>query len=136
MKHRNDNSQQYTKRYITFKHTIPYLITIRKHQTKDYVSMAELEEVKGGLSNTVGTLEYYAVERHGRYKQLHAHGIILLPRTTRYGLYTKYNNFRIHYQRIESYIGAIKYIFKHYNKYSHTQLDTELSNYFAYHYAF
>ncbi len=138
MKHKNDdtyiilpysNNRQY-------RDTKPYLITICKHQVKDYVSPEELNEVISALASEGIVVQYGCIERHGKYKQLHYHGVVNLPKTMRYGLYTQYDDFRIHYQWIQSHIVTKRYIFKHYSPYTHTEQDTVMANYFAYHYAF
>lgn len=135
MKHKNDDIVNIYNTHNNTENKLPYLITICKHQVKDYVTNDELREVKLALMKELESFQYYCIERHGKYKQLHAHGLMVLDRSIKYGLYTRYNGFRIHFKQITSFYNTIKYIFKHKNPYF-DPMDIIHSNYYAYHYGF
>ncbi len=111
-----------------------YLVTICKHQVKDYVSPNDLFNTLWYLSKHGVTDFYGKYERHGRYKQLHYH---FITRIQCYDL-TSLSGFRIHYERFpKGDLPVMKrYIDKHYHPYHHTQEDTSFSNYYAYHNGF
>lgn len=140
MKHKSDDA--YYNRYIRHvltkqRDTRLYIITICKHRTKDYVKYEELLEVQTALVQELGIPVIHGrVERHGKYKQLHLHFLSSIPKHIRYGKYTQYKDFRIHFQWIANKLAAYKYIDKHYSPYNNTTHDTLMANYFAYHYGF
>ncbi len=111
-----------------------YLVTVRKHQVKDFVSPVDLENILWYLSKRGVHNLYGKWERHGRYKQLHYHFITRIPKYT----LTSFSGFRIHYERFSKgdYSAMQRYIDKHYNYHTHDQQHTSLANYFAYYYAF
>lgn len=119
-----------------------YLVTITKAQKKDYVSVRELQEVIYHLQKIGVDCKYGKWERHGLYKQLHYHGIFTVPSGFLYSGNTHIAGMILNYERIrkpknKSVIQRIKqYIDKHYHEVFHTQLDTELANYYNAHYAF
>lgn len=116
-----------------------YLITIAKSQVKDYVSVRELQEIIHALEleHNISCI-YGKWERHGKYKQLHYHGIFWLPTRTQYSRLTKLYDMHLHFSKcIKRDIPRIKrYIDKHFHPSIHTQLDTELANYFNNKYCF
>jgi len=119
---------------------IKYLVTICKPQKKDYVSRNALREIIAHLSYNNIHCTYGKWERHGMYKQLHYHGIFIVPDTIKYSNFTKLANYRVHFEYIKDNLPTIirvkRYIDKHYNRYTNTQLDTHLANYYNNHYGF
>lgn len=117
-----------------------YLITIANSRVKEYVSVNHLQQIIGALyfAGDISCV-YGKWERHGKYKQLHYHGIFDIPRGVSYSKYTKLGGLHLHFDKINSIMEIPrikKYIDKHYHKSIHTQLDTQLANYFAHHYCF
>jgi len=119
---------------------IKYLITICKPQKKKYVSSMTIDKIIDYLTDNSIYLKYGKWERHGKYKQLHYHGIFIIPDTMRYKTFTNIGGYRCHFEYIKdtpiNILRCKRYIDKHYNKYTHNQIDTHLTNYYQYHYGF
>ncbi len=120
-----------------------YLITIRKHQVKDYVSVDELLSVLGRFVELYPNADIVdkGIECHGMYMQLHTHFIVCTPKKFYYRLFSQWEGFIIHYKLIEigciqDMLSVIDYIHKndHNNKYVLSQLLDE--NYYRYNYGF
>ncbi len=117
-----------------------YMITIRKHQVKDFVSVSELRD----------TLDYLIIEQLGWstccisnvvyeidpiYSQLHLHCIMHAKRNFKYSRYTRAGPFRIHFRRVYDLGGMERYLTKQIpDKYRQEQLIIE--NHYNYHYGF
>ncbi len=114
-----------------------YLLTIRKHQVKHYITQHDLDSVVDYLKWKHDSLYVYktAYEIEDKYKQLHMHAIVSLSHIICYRDNNKYGDYKIHWSPINSYYGAMKYITKDsFNKYEQQQiLET---NYFNHNYGF
>ncbi len=116
-----------------------YLVTIRKHQVKDYVSLDDLQQILAALH--YNDIDFFTgcAEAHGKYKQLHYHGLVRVSRGFHYYKYTKILDFRIHWKKLkqnEYMLGdADYYIFKH-NPTEEYVNQTLMCNYYRYHYGF
>ncbi len=117
---------------------ITYLITISCQQKKDYIDRDMLDKVIIWLKMGVDHLNIIrsVYENSGKYRQLHWHGIISVPKNFYYRPYTAYgdlslsmNTYRIQYKKIYDIKGAIKYINKDL-RYK-TQEDILLENYYS-----
>lgn len=114
-----------------------YLLTIRKHQVKDFVDKNDLDDVVETLRTAVPSLHigHHTYEIDNKYKQLHYHAIVSNRFRIRYKDNSKFNSFRIHWSPIGDEKGAIKYITKDaYNEYKQEYI--HLFNYFNHHYGF
>ncbi len=89
-----------------------WLITICKHQVLLEVSDQDLDLVLKYLREHKVNIIEGATERHGKYRQLHYHGIAELNGSYK-GL-TRYNNFRIYWKQIRgtNLFWIRKYIYK------------------------
>ncbi len=104
-----------------------YLVTIRKHQVKDYVDQQMLDFVILQYKLKHDTLRVYdhCYEIDSVYHQLHFHGIFGLCHPIRYKDNCSFNGFIIHWSPIGDLFGAIRYIQKQaYNVASQEQLLT------------
>lgn len=116
-----------------------YLITIAKSRVKDYVSTETIRQVIYALEGYGISCVYGKLERHSKYYQLHFHGIFEVPRGLQYSNLVSLCGMHLNFRRIkkQNQISRTKdYIDKHYHPSLHTELDTELANYFAHHYLF
>ncbi len=91
-----------------------YMITIRKHQVKDYVNKYMLDEVALYLEQ--GIQSFYIIqqvyENSGLHKQLHYHAIAKVNKNFRYKPFVEYNGFQIHWTRVYDYYKACAYLLK------------------------
>lgn len=109
-----------------------YLLTIRKHQVKDYVTEETLNR----------HLKYYNVkdycyEAHGKYKQLHVHAIVEIDTIDVKEHKVSHKGFLHHIKIINSkphLLACIHYLYKH-NPNQEYVNQTRLANYFRHHYA-
>ncbi len=113
-----------------------YLLTIRKHQVKDFVTVNEL---KSALANLVSHIPMYVTnivfEVEHTYMQLHLHCIITMDHYFNYTRYTKYHGFRLHFKKCYDLGGLKGYLLKQVsNKYIQEQLIVE--NYYSHYYGF
>ncbi len=114
---------QYKYGYERYK----YLVTIRKHQVKDYVDQTMIDIVILHLKlkhDTLRVLDHcYEIDK--TYHQLHFHGIVELCHKISYKNNSKFNCFRIHWSPIGDLCGAIRYVHKDaYNEPSQEQILT------------
>ncbi len=114
-----------------------YMITIRKHQVKDYVEQRDIREILIYLHDNQIDVDDGICECHGKYKQLHFHGISLLPKQFYYKPFTKCAGFRIHFKPFKpNALYAIKqYIYKHNPTYDY-HIQTLMCNYYRHHFGF
>ncbi len=130
--HTNTGSRRVTRRrreYI-------YLLTIRKHQVKDFVTVTEL---KSALADLVSHVPMYVTnivfEVEHTYMQLHLHCIIQMDHYFNYTRYTKYHGFALHFTKCYNLGGLKGYLLKQVsNKYVQEQLICE--NYYSHYYGF
>ncbi len=138
----NMNNQNHTKtgEALGAKRQYIYMVTIRKHQVKDFVTVCELATIlddlvynKLGRENCHCDNVVYEVEK--TYKQLHLHCILHSEFNFRFGRYTKKAGFRLHFRRVYDFDGAVGYLRKQVrNKYEQEQLINE--NYYNHNYGF
>ncbi len=118
--------------------TIRYLVTISCQQKKEYIDRLMLDEVIRWLKMNVDHLSIIrsVYENSGKYRQLHWHAIISVPKNFYYRPYTAYgdlslnmNTYRVQYKKIYDIKGAYKYINKDL-RYK-TQIDILQNNYYS-----
>ncbi len=118
-----------------FKHI--YLLTIAKHQVKDYVSQNDLLRVHTALKCRLADLyvPLVAYEISPKYRQLHMHGIALTKRAVFFKENCSILGFRIQWRKIYDLEKAIQYVYKDaYNSYIQEQI--LIMNYYSHHYGF
>lgn len=114
-----------------------YLITVRKHQVKDYVDKSMLDEAMGYLKFKHNTLHIVdqCYEIDSKYKQLHYHAVVEIKHRIVYKDNSRYKLYRIHWVPVRDLEGALRYIKKQaYNKYK--QEEILMINYYNNNYAF
>ncbi len=120
-------------------HEEEYLITIRAHQVLRLVTPMELQETLDQVIEELPLeLVDYAFERHGRYRQLHAHAVVVPTARFRYRGHTSRRGLRIHWLRVtdpKSYARIRRYVRKHVRS-KYIQLQDELAEQFRHTYAF
>ncbi len=93
-----------------------YMVSIHKHQKKDFVSKAELDTVLTDLllkiSYTNPMVQNTVYEMTAKYSQLHLHTILLCTRDFRYYKYSKSNGFRVHFKKVYDLHGMRGYLSK------------------------
>lgn len=114
---------QGAKRRLYSKYT--YMVTIAKHQVKDYVDKSDIDLVLKTLKERFNTLDYIVIgyELMPKYNQLHCHAVVQLMEN----VYFKKNNsilgFRVQWSPCKNMNGAIQYCTKDaYNKYAQQQI--------------
>ncbi len=141
----NDRYNGKVKRYAklirlllhTTKYKYLYLLTINKHQVKDYVTRESLGYIMLRLKMLISDLymPHMAFEIGDKYKQLHMHGLGV---TTKPVLYSKHNSilgFRIEWKRVYNLKGVLQYIYKSaYNKYEQENIID--NNYYNHNFGF
>lgn len=116
-----------------------YLVTLRRHQVKDYVDYEHLDNIINGLDKQFFDIKDYCLERHGKYKQLHAHLIVKVNKGFRYKRHVKaVKGYIMHFKAITTSLRNVSaYIHKHCKNHSHEQLEqTRYCNYYSHHYGF
>lgn len=116
-----------------------YLVTLARHQVKDYVSYEHLDKIIKTLNKPFFNIIDYCCECHGRYKQLHAHMIVKVNKSFKYKHYVKtVTGFIMHFKQITTPLINVKqYIHKHCKGHSPEQLQqTYYTNYYRNHYGF
>lgn len=117
-----------------------YMVTIRKHQVKDFVTVSDLTDRLTWLVTTLGrsvefTIDTTVFEVDPKYMQLHLHCILTATSNFKYYKLTKNKGFRIHFRKVYDLTGAKGYLMKQVrNDYVQDQLIDE--NYFNHHYGF
>ncbi len=104
-----------------------YLLTIRKHQVKDYVTPEELTDVIINLKLRISSLHIIqdCYETDSKYQQLHWHAWVTTGEYIHYSKYSSNGNFRIYWRslRQKSPIQVIQYLHKQAtNKYVQSQI--------------
>ncbi len=114
-----------------------YMITIRKHQVKDYVDLHDIHQVMVYLHDHGIDIDEGMSECHGKYKQLHYHGVVKLYKRFYFKPYTKFSGFRIHFKAFSpnALFQIQKYIYKH-NPNEEYRRQTLETNYYRNHYGF
>lgn len=116
-----------------------WLVTLRKHNVKDYVDYEYLNAIVQVLDKHFFDIKDYCLERHGKYKQLHAHMIVKTSTKFQYRQHVNaVNGFIMHFKPIDSnLLNASRYIHKHCNGHCDEMLEqTKYTNYYAYHHGF
>ncbi len=114
-----------------------YLLTIAKHQVKDYVSVKDLQDVHWALKCRLTDLyvPLLSYEVSPTYRQLHMHGIAITKRAVFYKENCSLLGYRIQWSRIYDLKRAIQYVFKDaHNRYEQEQIIQQ--NYYRHHYGF
>ncbi len=122
-----------------YTHEEEYLLTIRAHQVLRYVTPNELTET---LQEVVEDLPLelvdYAFERHGRYRQLHAHAVVIPTAPFLYRGHTSRRGLRIHWLKVTNptaFRRIRRYVRKSVRD-KYVQEEINLANYYAHHYGF
>ncbi len=93
-----------------------YLLTIRKHQVKDYVTPEEINDVILNLKLRIASLHITqsCYELDSKYQQLHWHAWVTTDKYIYYNKYSSNNGFRIYWRSLEgkSPLGVIRYLHK------------------------
>jgi len=121
------------------RHIDYYLVTLRKHQCKSYVSFNQLDRILKSIDSKTFNIKDYCYEAHGVHKQLHAHFIVQVPKGFYYRDYVNIaEGFIMHFRIIDNNLLKVsKYIHKHCNNHSPEQIEqTRWCNYYKYHYGF
>ncbi len=120
-----------------------YIVTIRKHQVKDYVSYKELSIVMDRFRQVYprSYIVSTGVEAHGLYRQLHAHLIVGFTQFVSYKKFNSYFGFYIHFKPItiesdEDMQRCLYYIHKYDWDCDMKRDIIEAENYYNYHYGF
>lgn len=119
--------------------TIPntYLLTITKHQKKDYVSKENLNTVITELKLRLPTLHFthYAYENSGYYKQLHFHGVCTARTGVSYRKNASIFGYQLMWKPVFNLAGAISYVTKEACSKA-SQADILVENYYNHNYGF
>ncbi len=93
-----------------------YMVSIHKHQKKDFVSKNDLDNV---LNKLLALLGYYSpqvdnkvYEMTHKYCQLHLHCLLITARDFRYYKYTKFQGYRVHFKKVYDLQGIQRYLHK------------------------
>ncbi len=121
---------------------ILYLLTISCQQKTEFILKEDLDEVLIYLKLNEDSIHIYksSYERSGKYHQLHFHGIIEVKSAFRWKPYIQYGDldhmnltFRIHWKRINNYLGAVEYVYKDTHNSPIKQLQIFQENIYKYH---
>lgn len=124
-----------------------YLMTIRKHRVKEYVSFGDLQHILDTLIHYDVLVDDHCFESHGKYKQLHCHALVRITSNQKVDpqfITNQYEGFIIHFKRIRAgrfwlkhFQRAREYVHKHCDNHNPEQVEqTRMCNYFKYHYGF
>lgn len=99
------------------RYEVYYLTTICKYRVLEKVTDNDIEKVLVYLSSKGVEIIEGCTESHGKYRQLHYHGIFKYKRN--YSGLTKFNKFRIFWKRFpfEDMEKVQSYIYKSLNRY-------------------
>ncbi len=91
-----------------------YFLTIRKHQTTDYVTVDNICAVIQVLAKNLQTLKvcYNVYEVDKLYNQLHFHAIINIDQYFKYNKLLSINGFRLYWKKIYDIDKLISYMQK------------------------
>lgn len=115
-----------------------YMLTIAKHQVKDYVTKEDIDKVITILKNedTLQIVDHLSVyEISPKYRQLHGHFIVSTPTKVHFKQYTSILGFRLQWKPIFNIYGAVQYLQKDI-EHDNSQSDILMENYFNHNYAF
>ncbi len=118
-----------------------WMITIHARQKNLFVSVEDIKEVISYLKdNGVVFTKHTAYENHGRYSQLHFHGLVCTRENFRYASLTGYGDksvchktFQIDWKSIFNLDGALEYIYKQARN-EIVQHQIIVTNYYTYNY--
>ncbi len=116
-----------------------YMVSIHKHQKKDFVCKYDLDNVLNKLLASLASYQPQAgnivYEMTAKYCQLHLHCILKVARDFRYYRYTKSNGFRVHFTKVYDLIGIQSYLSKQVT--CHAKQDQILDeNFYTHNYGF
>ncbi len=115
-----------------------YMVTIRKHQVKDFVSKYELTSILQRLCTNLTwrinsvTNVVYELAKHN---QLHLHCILTCCRSFQKWRYNKIDGFFIHFKNVYNLDGAVSYLQKQVRCRA-SQDEVFTINFFSHHYGF
>lgn len=115
-----------------------YMLTIAKHQVKDYVDKSDILEVLHLLKLRLPYLEttdVYSYEISPKYRQLHYHGVVRSPRRIHYKENNTLNGYRLQWSPIYNMESTMAYIYKDaINRFRQEQILDD--NYYSHNYGF
>lgn len=119
------------------KYKYVYLLTIAKHQVKDFVDADMLDNIHAELKWRLTDLYMpaYAYEVSPHYRQLHLHGIALTKRAVFYKENNSLDGFRLQWKKVYNLPRALEYVYKNAHN-AHVQEQILVSNYYEHHYGF
>ncbi len=115
------------------KYESSYLITIRKHQVKDYVDVQEIMNIIGILMTKLPSLRLgsNSFEVDNKYRQLHFHSIVYISEYLRYKTVSSFGGFRIYWKAVYNIERLLKYIKKDVKNGICQQEEIIVDNYFT-----
>lgn len=134
---KQSRSKATIKTQLLHKNQYFYLLTIAKHQVKDYVNKSQLDKIVNSIKYKHDSLHVinYCYEISPKYNQLHFHGIVRLNHKISYKLNCSLGGFRLQWKPIYNWVGANQYITKEASDiYKQEQILEE--NFYHHHYAF
>lgn len=97
-----------------------YLVTIRKHQVKDYVNKYTLDAIHLFLKKKINDLYFINwVYELDKYDSLHLHALARTRMKVRYKDNSKVVDFRIHWRQITPHLNDIKKVQNYLRKQAH-----------------
>ncbi len=114
-----------------------YLLTIAKHQVKDFVDQLQLDAIVNYIKLVHDSLHIitHSYELSNKYDQLHFHAIVRLSHRIIYKDNNSHKGFRLQWKPVYNWHGAHTYITKDAtDKYKQEQI--LLENFYHHNYAF
>lgn len=101
-----------------------YMVTVRKHQVKDFVTVQHLDTILDlAIKGLNATVEHVVYEIETTFNQLHLHCIVKTKFRVCYRARCKLSGFRIYWKPVFSMEGCVSYIHKDVcNKYDQEQI--------------
>ncbi len=91
-----------------------YFLTIRKHQTLDYVKVSQIDAIMQELTKHLQTLKVchsiYEVDK--KYNQLHYHVIVYIDQYFKYTKLVSINGFRLYWSKVYNINRLLLYMLK------------------------
>lgn len=112
-----------------------YMVTVRKSQVKDFVTVGHLDFILESVVKPPKTITNIVYEIENTYNQLHLHCIVSSPYRVCYAKNNKFGGYIIHWKPVFSLDGCISYIQKQSaNMYEQSQ--TIEVNWYNHHFGF
>ncbi len=113
-----------------------YLLTIHKHQVKDYVTTSDLDSIVSELKAKLHmNIIDYSYEIGSSHRELHSHLIVNVKGRFRYKDYTKINGFQAYWDKAYEIDRLRSYIHKDSSN-VYEQEEIIIRNYYNHHYGF